>query len=121
MSADLQLVSQPTAVLKERMHRYTARRRASQPREPSAGSVFKNPPGLKAAQVIKEAGLPGRRIGDAQISEKHANYIVNVGQAKAEDVLRLINLVRDTSQRLFDVELELEIELVGEWQLAHVA
>lgn len=119
LSADLQLVPESITVLRERMDRYAAVRRAAQPREASAGSVFKNPPGLKAGQLIDKAGLRGTSMGDAQISHKHANYIVNTGHATAEDVLQLINLVKERILRLFGVELELEIELVGEWQRDH--
>ena len=116
LSADLQLIPEETAVLRERMDDYMGRRRDAQPRGPSAGSVFRNPPGLKAGQLIDEAGLRGKRVGDAQISPKHANYIINRGRARAEDVLQLINEVRERVQRLCGVELELEIELVGDWQ-----
>jgi len=119
LSTDLQLVPEETAVLRKRMDDYMARRREAQPRGPSAGSVFKNPPGLKAGQLIDEAGLRGKRVGDAQISPKHANYIINTGRARAEDVLQLINEVQDRVQRLCGVELELEIELVGSWQQTH--
>ncbi len=120
LSADLQLAPEETSFLKERLDEYTARRRKAQPRGRSAGSVFKNPPGLKAGQLIDEAGLRGRRVGDAQISLKHANYIVNRGHARAEDVRRLIDEVQDGVRRLYGVDLELEIELVGDWQEAHV-
>ena len=94
---------------------YDSLRRERQPTKPSAGSVFKNPPGLSAGQLIEEAGLKGKAIGEAQVSPKHANYIVNLGSAKAEDVQRLISLIREETWTRFDVQLELEIELVGEW------
>jgi UDP-N-acetylmuramate dehydrogenase len=118
LSADFTLTPESAGVLTERMARYDALRRASQPREPSAGSVFKNPPGLSAGQLIEQAGLKGERIGDAQVSSKHANFIVNLGSAKANDVLDLIRLVREEVCQQFDVELELETELVGEWTKA---
>lgn len=116
LSVDLRLTPQSPRVLADRMARYDALRRAAQPSQPSAGSVFKNPLGSSAAQLIERAGLKGKRIGDAQISHKHVNYIVNLGSAKANDVLRLAKLVRNEICELFDVELELEIELVGEWE-----
>ena len=119
LSADLQLAPEETDVLEERIQRFTALRECAQPREPSAGSVFKNPPGWSAGQLIEEAGLRGTRIGGAQISHQHANYIVNTGQAKALEVLKLINMVRERVHRLCGVELELEIELVGDWELAY--
>ena len=115
LSVDLRLTPQSPRVLADRMARYDALRRAAQPSQPSAGSVFKNPLGSSAAQLMERAGLKGKRIGDAQISHKHANYIVNLGSAKANDVLRLAKLVRNEICELFDVELELEMELVGEW------
>ncbi|TKJ31150.1 MAG: UDP-N-acetylenolpyruvoylglucosamine reductase [Chloroflexi bacterium B3_Chlor] len=115
LSVDLRLTPQSPKVLADRMTRYSALRRAAQPSQPSAGSVFKNPVGLSAAQLIEQAGLKGKRIGDAQISHKHANYIVNLGSAKANDVLQLTKLVRNEICELFGAELELEIELVGEW------
>jgi UDP-N-acetylmuramate dehydrogenase len=90
-----------------------ARRREKQPLEfPSAGSVFKNPQGGKAGRLIDEAGLKGRRMGGAQVSEKHANFIVNTGGAKAGDVLALIELVREEVWRRFSVKLELEVKVV---------
>jgi len=115
LSADLQFVPESTTLLKERMDEYTTLRRARQPTEPSAGSVFKNPPGSKAGQLIDQAGLRGSRVGDAQISDKHANYIVNTGRARAADVLQLIDLARDRVRQLFGIDLELEIQLVGDW------
>ena len=90
-----------------------ARRREKQPLEfPSAGSVFKNPHGGKAGRLIEEAGLKGRRIGGAQVSEKHANFIVNRGGAKSGDVTSLIELVREQVWRKFSVALDLEVKVV---------
>jgi UDP-N-acetylmuramate dehydrogenase len=114
LSVELQLNTEPVVTLREHMNRYLAQRRAAQPRQPSAGSVFKNPPGGSAAQLIEEAGLKGTRVGGAKISEKHANYIVNVGDARAEQVLSLIAMVKQQVRQRFGVDLELEIELVGE-------
>ncbi|MEJ2428820.1 MAG: UDP-N-acetylmuramate dehydrogenase [Deltaproteobacteria bacterium] len=89
-------------------------RKEKQPwRLPSAGSVFKNPPGDFAGRLIEAVGLKGVRIGDAQISPKHANFIVNRGQARARDILALIHLAREKVAREFGVHLELEIEVVG--------
>jgi UDP-N-acetylmuramate dehydrogenase len=117
LSAELLLSPESPQLLSDRVARYDALRRAAQPPEPSAGSVFKNPPGLSAAQLIEQAGLKGRRVGNAQISSKHANYIVNLRSAKATDVLQLIKLVKEEVHQVYDVKLELEIELVGEWAL----
>ncbi|MCS7081962.1 MAG: UDP-N-acetylmuramate dehydrogenase [Bacteroidetes bacterium] len=92
-----------------------ARRNATQPLElPNAGSVFKNPPGEYAGRLIEAAGLKGFRIGGAMVSDKHANFLVNTGSATAQDMRRLIEHVRQVVQERFGVELELEIELVGE-------
>jgi UDP-N-acetylmuramate dehydrogenase len=77
--------------------------------------MFKNPPGDHAGRLIDAAGLKGTRSGNAQISEVHANFFVNLGGAHAADVLALIELARATVRAQFGVELELEIELVGEW------
>ena len=71
---------------------YLARRRASQPVEPSAGSIFRNPPGDHAGRLVEAAGLKGQRIGGAQISPRHANFIVNVENARAADVRTLMEL-----------------------------
>jgi len=91
------------------------RRWAKQPLDlPSAGSVFKNPLQGPAAKFIEEVGLKGHRIGDAQISEKHANFIVNLGRARARDILDLIELARKKVWQEKGVELEMEIQVVGE-------
>ena len=96
------------------LNRYIERRRATQPSELSAGSVFRNPIGGAAGWFIEQAGLKELSVGDAQVSEKHANFIINRGQARAQDVLDLIERVREEVQRRFGVRLELEIELVGD-------
>jgi UDP-N-acetylmuramate dehydrogenase len=80
---------------------------------PNSGSMFKNPPGTYAAKLIEQAGLKGKRVGNAQISEKHANFIVNLGEAKAADVVTLVDLVRRTVHQNTGVPLELEVKLVG--------
>jgi UDP-N-acetylmuramate dehydrogenase len=81
---------------------------------PSCGSVFRNPPGDHAARLIEAAGLKGRRRGAAQVSEKHANFIINTGGASAADVEDLIEEVRDTVQARHGVRLELEVHVLGE-------
>ncbi len=92
-----------------------ARRKASQPVGASCGSVFRNPPGDYAGRLIEAAGLKGSRVGQAEISSVHANFIVNRGKASAEDVRALIELARRRVQLEFDIVLELEIQLLGEW------
>jgi len=115
LSADLELTPQPQEELEARMAEYFAQRRVTQPWLPSAGSVFKNPPGDYAGRLIEAAGLKGMRQGDAMIAPEHANFIVNVGKARASDVKALIDRARRAVARRFGVELELEIQLVGDW------
>ncbi len=91
-----------------------ARRKASQPiGEWSCGSVFTNPPGDHAARLIEACGLKGFRIGDAAVSQKHANFIINYGEATAADLERLIEHVRDTVERVHGVALHPEVRIVG--------
>ena len=92
-----------------------ARRRASQPAGATCGSVFKNPLGDYAGRLVEAAGLKGTRVGGAEISTVHANFVVNTGGATASDVVHLIELARRSVQEKFGVSLELEIELVGTW------
>ena len=101
--------------IRARMALDKAKRKASQPPERSAGSVFKNPEGDHAGRLIESVGLKGKRIGNAVISEKHANFIVNKGGASAADVVALIALARRTVRERCGVELELEVELRGDW------
>jgi len=94
---------------------YLHYRRDTQPLTlPSAGCVFKNPPKDSAGRVIDAAGLKGAQVGDAQVSDKHANFIVNQGQASARDVLALIRKVRAAVARKTGVKLELELKVVGQ-------
>jgi len=81
---------------------------------PSCGSVFKNPPGHYAAKLIEEAGLKGVRSGDALISTKHANFIVNTGRAKPSDIIYLIELAREKVKQRTGIELEPEIKILGD-------
>jgi UDP-N-acetylmuramate dehydrogenase len=104
----------PTAI-RRRISGYLVRRNASQPVEfRSAGSIFKNPPGDYAGRLVEQAGLRGTRIGNAMISAKHGNYIVNVGGARAADVLALVALARERVRNATGIDLELEIKIVGE-------
>jgi len=97
-----------------RITNYLKKRKETQPLEyPSAGSVFKNPPNDYAGRLIEQSGLKGERIGGAMISEKHANYIVNTGGAKAKDILALLRMARETVKRKTGIELEPEIRVVG--------
>ena len=99
----------------ERIRDYLERRKAGQPLDyPSAGSVFKNPPQDYAGRLIESVGLKGKRIGGAMISEKHANVIVNVGGARAQDILTLMETARRTVREQTGVDLEPEIKVVGD-------
>ena len=88
-------------------------KRATQPKEPSAGCIFVNPKPFAAGELIDKCGLKGKRIGDAQISPKHANFIVNLGKARAAEVIKLIKLIKEKVKEKFGVELEEEISLLG--------
>jgi UDP-N-acetylmuramate dehydrogenase len=90
-------------------------RKRTQPPQQSAGSVFKNPPGDFAGRLIEAVGMKGRRYGGAQISERHANFIVNVGGASAADVATLIMEAHNRVLAEFGIDLELEVELRGGW------
>ncbi len=95
---------------------YRDKRKKSQPREPSAGCIFKNPPGDSAGRLIDAAGLKGAREGDAEVSPVHANFIVNHDHARAADVIALVRRVRATVERTHGVRLEPEVLLYGrEW------
>lgn len=93
---------------------YAMRRAASQPHAKSAGSVFKNPPGLAIGRLIEEAGFKGYRVGDAMVSHEHANIIVNLGKASAHDVCAIINLIK-TELLQKGVTAEEEIIYIGEF------
>ena len=100
--------------IRERIKEVQRHRRQTQPIEKrSLGSTFKNPPGDAAGRLIDACGLKGRRIGGAQISEKHANFIVNLGGATADDVLALVAEMRNRVFERFGIELEPEIRVIG--------
>ncbi len=80
---------------------------------PNCGSVFKNPQGIPAARLIEDVGLKGTLRGKAQISEKHGNFIINLGGATANDVMSLIQLIRDKVKEKYEITLELEVRLLG--------
>jgi UDP-N-acetylmuramate dehydrogenase len=115
LDAELALEPEDRAALEERVASIVSRRKASQPPGATCGSLFKNPPGDYAGRLIDSAGLKGRRAGQAQISTVHANFCVNHGDALSSDVMALIDLARETVSDRFGVDLELEIELLGNW------
>ena len=103
------------SALRERMEALSRARREKQPLEyPSAGSTFKRPEGLFAARLIDECGLRGLRVGNAQVSEKHAGFIINLGGATARDILTLITEVTRRVQDATGVHLEPEVRILGE-------
>jgi UDP-N-acetylmuramate dehydrogenase len=113
IAASLSFEQRPAAHAGE-VRTLLARRKASQPiGEWSCGSVFTNPPGDHAARLIEAAGLKGFRIGDASVSQKHANFIINHGQASAADLERLIEHVRAVVERVHGVALHPEVRIVG--------
>jgi UDP-N-acetylmuramate dehydrogenase len=114
VGARLKLHRESKDKVAKHMADFLKRRKLNQPLEyPSAGSVFRNPPNEYAGRLIENAGLKGKRIGGATISDKHANFIVNTGGAKAKDVLDLLNLARETVKKETGIELEPEIRIVG--------
>jgi len=115
LSAEFALRPESAQEPAEKMADHTRRREISQPTEPSVGSVFKRTRQYPAGFLVEQAGLKGTRIGGAQISPKHANFIVNLGGARALDVKALIDLAQEQVREQFGIDLELEIELVGEW------
>ncbi len=115
LSAEIRLEHSTKEVASVKISEFSERRKATQPPGASMGSMFKNPPGDFAGRLVEAAGLKGKRIGTAEISPVHANFFVNHGQTKAEDVRALVNLAQSTVAEKFGVTLELEIELVGEW------
>jgi UDP-N-acetylmuramate dehydrogenase len=115
LAATFQLTPADRSELEQHATEFTEYRRRTQPTGASIGSMFKNPTGMAAGRLIERAGLKGTTIGGAEISNIHANFFVNRGNAKALDVKALIDLARRQVKEKFGVELELEIELVGEW------
>jgi UDP-N-acetylmuramate dehydrogenase len=114
LSADFVVWPGDARSLMRRVQELDTRRLSAQPRGRNAGSIFKNPPAHPAWKLIDEVGLRGHRIGDAQISDKHCNFFLNVGQARASDVKALIDLARQRVRERYGIELDLEIALVGE-------
>ncbi len=115
VGAWLRLTPAPREEIESRTKSYLQYRKRSQPlSQPNAGSVFKNPQGTTAGRLIEEAGLKGYRVGDAQVSTKHANFIVNLGRACSTDALRLIETIQQAVLRRTGVRLELEWKVVGE-------
>jgi UDP-N-acetylmuramate dehydrogenase len=115
LGALLRLERSDAGLVQAKMAELVAFRRRTQPPGASMGSMFKNPPGDYAGRLIEAAGLKGASQGKAQISPLHANFFINHGGASAVDVLALIRRARETVAEKFGVELELEVQIVGEW------
>jgi len=98
------------------LEEFVAHRHRAQPSGASWGSMFKNPAGKSAGRLIEAAGLKGLQIGGVRISPKHANFFINLGDASASDVMRLIKAVQKEVSERFNVILELEVELLGDWE-----
>jgi UDP-N-acetylmuramate dehydrogenase len=114
LSVELALRTGDPAALVAKVAEYDRMRLDAQPRGRNSGSVFKNPAGHNAWKLIDDVGLRGHRIGDAQISNKHSNFIENLGQARAADVAALIREAQARVRERFGIELETEVELMGE-------
>lgn len=101
--------------IKSKMNKYATLRKQKQPLNlPSAGSTFKRPPGNYAGYLIEQAGLKGYRVGGAMVSDLHAGFIVNVNNATCEDIINLIQYIKQEVKRKFNVELEPEVKIEGE-------
>jgi UDP-N-acetylmuramate dehydrogenase len=112
----MRLHKEEAARVSSKVRALITKRKSGQPSGyPNSGSMFRNPPGDFAGRLIEAAGLKGKRIGQSQISERHANFIVNLGGAKAEDVRQLMELARGEVKKQFGVELAPEVRLLGEW------
>jgi UDP-N-acetylmuramate dehydrogenase len=113
---DFELAPGDRAALWARVMELRAKRATRQPREqPNAGSVFKNPPGNFAGRLLEQAGLKGERVGGAAFSGQHANFIVNLGGARADEVRALIDLARTRVMERIGMTLEPEVRLIGDW------
>ena len=115
LSAELSLKNSTKEEVTVKIQQFSAHRKATQPPGASMGSMFKNPSGDYAGRLIEVSGLKGARIGNAEISPLHGNFFINHANTKAEDIRALIRLAQKTVKEKQGVELELEIEFVGEW------
>lgn len=115
LSADFELAEGEQEAIDAKVADLTFQRESKQPLEyPSAGSVFKRPPGYFAGKLIQDCGLQGKGHGGAEVSMKHAGFIINKDKATASDYIETINMVKAEVKKKFDVDLELEVKIVGE-------
>jgi UDP-N-acetylmuramate dehydrogenase len=117
LSAELALKNSTKEDVTVKIQQFSAHRKATQPPGASMGSMFKNPDGDYAGRLIEAAGLKGTRIGNAEISPLHGNFFINHANTKAEDIRALIQLAQKTVKEKEGVELELEVEFIGEWNV----
>ena len=115
LAAELRLTNSTKEEATVKIEQFSAHRKLTQPPGASMGSMFKNPNGDYAGKLIEACGLKGTRIGNAEISPLHGNFFINHANTKAEDIFALIQLVQKTVKEKQGIDLELEIELIGEW------
>ena len=114
LSVTLQMKRGDKKEIENKIKKNLEQRNKTQPLNfPSGGSIFKNPPGFFAGELVKRCGLKGKKIGNVKISEKHSNFIVNLGNGKAKDVIKLIKLIKQKVKKKFGVTLEEEIQFLG--------
>ena len=117
LNVEIELKKDDVDKIEKRMREYIEWRKKNQPLDlPNAGSIFKNPTGIPAGKLIDMAGLKGMRLGDAKISEKRANFIVNLGNATAQDVLSLMKKVQKEVWEKYRIKLEHEIRIIGRFR-----
>ncbi|HJS18109.1 MAG TPA: UDP-N-acetylmuramate dehydrogenase [Anaerolineales bacterium] len=117
LAAELRLTESTREEATVKIEQFSAHRKSTQPPGASMGSMFKNPEGNYAGRLIEAGGLKGARIGNAEISPLHGNFFINHDNTRADDIRALIELVQKTVKETQGVALELEIELVGEWNV----
>ena len=117
LSAQLALKNSTKEEATVKIQQFSAHRKATQPPGASLGSMFKNPPGDYAGRLIEASGLKGTRIGNAEVSPVHGNFFINHGNTQAADIRALIQHVQKTVKEKQGVELELEIEIIGDWSV----
>ncbi len=100
-------------LIEKRIKEYTTLRRETQPAGKSCGSVFINPIGYTAGRIIDSVSLKGYTVGDASVSKKHANFIINSGNATAKDVVNIIQTIKKKVKKIFDIDLKEEVEYIG--------
>ena len=115
LSAELSLANSTKEDATVKIQQFSAHRKTTQPPGASMGSMFKNPPGDYAGRLIEASGLKGTRVGNAEISPVHGNFFVNHGATRAEDIRKLVQLAQKTVKEKQGIDLELEIEMVGDW------